>query len=55
MAYCVWLALIAFAATAFFSSVAYQMYFPTLAGLSVALGRSVRAEYPVVAANAKAA
>jgi O-antigen ligase len=41
MAYYLWLALIAFAVTACFSSVAYLAYFPTLAGLSVALSRCV--------------
>jgi O-antigen ligase len=44
VAYCLFLALISFATTSFFSSVAYHMYFPTLAGLSVALGRSAQSE-----------
>ncbi len=43
-AYCLWLSLIIFAVTTFFSSVAYHMYLPMLAGLSVALDRNALAE-----------
>ena len=41
MAYAMFLTLIAFGVTAFFDSVVYQMYFPTLAGLTVALVHGV--------------
>ncbi|HKY20055.1 MAG TPA: O-antigen ligase family protein [Vicinamibacterales bacterium] len=51
--YCLWLSLIAFAVTACFSSVAYHLYFPTLAGLSVALSHSTRAELTAAPARAK--
>ncbi len=37
LAYALHLSLVSFAATALFDSVAYQIYFPTLAGLTVAL------------------
>jgi O-antigen ligase len=44
LAYAMFLTLIAFAITAIFDSVVYQMYFPTLAGLTVALVNSVSGE-----------
>jgi O-antigen ligase len=44
MAFCLTLSLIAFGVTSLFSSVAYQSLFPTLAGLAVALSRSVKQE-----------
>jgi len=44
ISYCLWLSLISFATTSFFNSVAYNVYFPTLAGLAVALGRAAQAE-----------
>jgi O-antigen ligase len=44
ISYCLWLSLVAFALTALFGSVAYHMYFPMLAGLTVALDRSAAVE-----------
>lgn len=44
MSYAILLSLIGFAATALFSSVAYHMFFPTLAGLSTAFARAVERE-----------
>ena len=41
MSYAILLSLVGFAATALFSSVAYHMFFPTLAGLSTAFARAV--------------
>ncbi len=44
MSYAILLSLIGFAATALFSSVAYHMFFPTLAGLSTAFAGAVERE-----------
>jgi O-antigen ligase len=44
LAYALHLSIISFAATAFFDSVVYQIYFPTLAGLTVALIQSASIE-----------
>jgi O-antigen ligase len=44
VAYCLRLSLISFAVTGLFSSVGYHIYFPTLAGLSVALSYCAAAE-----------
>lgn len=44
MSYCLLLSLVSAASTAFFSSMAYNIYVPTLAGLSVAFARCARAE-----------
>jgi len=44
MAYCLWLSLIVYALTAFFASSAYQVYLPTLAGLTVAFSRSIQGQ-----------
>jgi len=43
MGYCLFLSLIGLGITGFFSSVAYQVYLPTLAALSLALDRSTSA------------
>jgi O-antigen ligase len=43
MGYCQLLSLVGFAATSFFSSVAYHFYFPALAGITVGLYRSAQA------------
>jgi putative inorganic carbon (HCO3(-)) transporter len=44
LAYALHLSIISFAATAFFDSIVYQIYFPTLAGLTVALIQSASIE-----------
>jgi O-antigen ligase len=52
VSYCLWLSLISFATTSFFNSVAYHQYFPTLAGLSVALSLSAQAAFDGVKTKA---
>jgi O-antigen ligase len=44
LAYCLFLSLVTFAVSAFFDSVAYQIYLPTLAGMCVALNTAARTE-----------
>jgi len=44
MAFCLSLSLVSFAVFGFFSAMAYQFFFPTLAGLTAAFGRAARAE-----------
>lgn len=44
VSYCLWLSLVIFSISTFFSSVAYHIYLPMLAGLTVALQRSAQYE-----------
>lgn len=44
LAFCMMLSLVCFSVTAFFSSVAYNLYFPALAGLAVAITRASQQE-----------
>lgn len=51
MSYCLWLSLISFAVTSFFSSVAYHTYLPTLAGLTVALQKCTKLQLEALQAG----
>jgi O-antigen ligase len=46
MSYCLWLSLVIFSVTTFFSSVAYHLYLPLLAGLTVAFNQAAGANAP---------